>query len=85
MIYLAHPDNSIAACESATSAEACEARGFKRCTYAEYKWLWRRKDARAGRALWRERAETQARMQTAPLGAVSGWTRYGIDGEEIKQ
>ncbi len=84
MIYLAHPSGAIEACESEPSAAACEARGFKRCTYAEYKWLWRRKDARQWRALWRERAEAQARMQTAPQ-AVSGWTRYGVDGEEMKQ
>ena len=80
IIYLAHPSGAIEACESATSAEACEARGYCRCTYAIHKKLWWRKDWRALSAL----RQAQPRLETAPLKAASGWKLY-IDGKEIKQ
>jgi hypothetical protein len=28
--------------------------------------------------------QTQAQTETAPLQAVSGWTKYGKDGKELK-
>ncbi len=72
MIYLAHPTSAIAACESEPRARHREAQGYVRCTVAEYRWLWKRKDRLAGYALWLKLAAERTRQtqtETAPLKA----------------
>jgi hypothetical protein len=44
MIYLTHPDGSIAAAECEDSAARLEARGYVRCGYAAYRKAWRKRD-----------------------------------------
>ena len=71
-IYLAHPSGAIEACESEPSAIACEARGFIRCSYGIYRMLWRRKDRRAGNALWLLLAQGRTRSDAALEARVAG-------------
>ena len=47
MIYLLHPDGTIAACETEASAARAEARGYGRISRELYVAYWRRKDRRA--------------------------------------
>ncbi len=66
MIYLAHPDGRIAACETeATRAAQAEERGFARCSPALHRILWQRKARRAFLALW-------PKAETAPLVRAVG-------------
>jgi hypothetical protein len=86
MIYLAHPDGRIEACERAVRAEMFETRGFKRCSPDLYAYLWEKQAMRRLREL-RDAAmvaRTRAWVQTAPLSAASGMARYGMNGQEIK-
>ena len=71
MIYLAHPNGSIAACEEDATAQRAEARGFVRCSDALHRALWKHKNARAMAAMMQA---ARGRYVTAPLArAVGGW------------
>ena len=56
MIYLLHPDGTIAACETEKSAVRAEARGFVRISRELYVAYWRRKDRRARAEALQERS-----------------------------
>ena len=89
MIYLLHPDGTIAACETETSAARAEARGYARCSYEEWRdgWIDRdvwalallRSEARGRRA---ERAVGDApgkpeQLAGLPIGMKRYWTGEG--------
>ncbi len=56
MIYLLHPDGTIAACETEASASRLKARGFVRISRELYVAYWRRKDRRARAEALKERS-----------------------------
>lgn len=72
MIYLAHPTGAIEACEHETNAQRLEAQGYVRCSYALYRTLWRRKDRRAGNALWLALSMERTTLETASLARAVG-------------
>lgn len=47
MIYLLHPDGTIACCETKASAARLERKGYGRISRELYVAYWRRKDRRA--------------------------------------
>ena len=77
MIYLAHPTGAIEIAETDESAARLVSRGYVHVSYKLHRILWLRGVRQQQAAL-----PPVSATETAPL--ASGWTRYGVDGKEIK-
>ena len=80
-IYLLHPDETIACCETEASAARAEARGYERCSYEEWRDGWIDRDLWAF-ALLRQAARLasppQERVVGDAPGLPGGWKRYHV-------
>ena len=91
MIYLLHPDGTIAACETEKSAVRREARGYERVEAWRFVYYWSLRDVRDYARL-RSSLPLQERGRDAkscvctghhaPERLPGGWARYYPDANE---
>ena len=83
MIYLLHPDGTIAACETEKSAVRREARGYERVEAWRFVYYWSLRDVRDYARL-RSSLPLQERSvgHHAPERLPGGWARYYPDANE---